>query len=113
MNMKPYNMPSTLGNAGSCRIYASDGSGRDSYVRYNMGGNTSGYKPAPATGLGQFSTVKEGYSPQKVERGGLGGSPPKRFNYAVNGTGRDTYIHCNNGGFKTNYAWKKDYDVYI
>lgn len=52
--MKPYNMPSTLGNAGSCRIYASDGSGRDSYVRYNMGGNTAGYKPAPATGMGQF-----------------------------------------------------------
>ena len=31
----------------------------------------------------------------------------------MNGSGRDTYIYNNHGGFMSNYAYKKDYDHYV
>ena len=43
----------------------------------------------------------------------MGGSPAKRLHYHVNGSGRDTYIYNNHGGFMSNYAYKKDYDHYV
>ena len=43
----------------------------------------------------------------------MGGSPAKRLHYHVNGSGRDTYIYNNHGGFMTNYGFKKDYDHYV
>ena len=35
------------------------------------------------------------------------------MHYHTNGTGRDTYIHSNHGGFMNNYAYKQDYDNYV
>ena len=45
--------------------------------------------------------------------GEASGSPPKKLHYHVNGTGRDTYIHANHGGFMNNYQYKQDYDSYV
>ena len=66
-----------------------------------------------AAKTGAFPRERQGYAPQQVARGGVGGSPAKRLHYHHNGTGRDTYIATNNGGFMTNYGFKKDYDSYI
>ena len=41
------------------------------------------------------------------------GSTVKKLHYHTNGTGRDTYIHSNNGGFMFNYSGKKDYDAFV
>ena len=35
------------------------------------------------------------------------------MHYQVNGTGRDSYIHVNQGGFASNYAYMNDRDAYV
>ena len=52
-------------------------------------------------------------SPAHVARGGGQGSPGKTIHYQVNGTGRDSYIHANHGGFACNYTWASDQDAYV
>ena len=47
-------MSTTLGQAGFTRIYATDGTGRDSYIHYNMGGNTAANFPSMAAKSGAF-----------------------------------------------------------
>ena len=106
-------MSSILGKAGATRIYNTDGTGRDTYIHFNMGGNTTANFPTQQAKGGGFTPQKTGFAPQNVARAGAGGSPAKRLHYHVNGTGRDTYIHSNHGGFMTNYGFKKDYDSYV
>ena len=52
-------------------------------------------------------------SAQHIARGGGQGSPGKTIHYHVNGTGRDSYIHCNQGGFASNYSYANDRDAYV
>lgn len=56
-------MSSILGKAGATRIYNTNGTGRDTYISFNMGGNTVGNFPARASGTGTMSATKEGWSP--------------------------------------------------
>ena len=86
-------------------IYKPDGHGRDTYARMNNGGNT----------LMNYATAKgqaDGCDPQFRLRHGLGrhshgqqqmsNSPSqKKFAYVQDGSGRDTYILNDNGGFYT------------
>ena len=44
--------------------------------------------------------------------GGLG-SPGKSLHYHTNGTGRDSYIHVNQGGFANHYSAKNDRDCFV
>lgn len=107
-------MRGVLGQAGQTRIYATDGTGRDTYINFNNGGNTAASFPTVAAKSGAFGRSASNFQPGGVARGGEGSmSPPKRLHYHVNGTGRDTYIHSNHGGFMNNYAYKQDYDSYV
>ena len=56
-------MSSILGKAGATRIYNTDGSGRDTYIHFNMGGNTIGNYPIQHTKGGSFAPNKTGFSP--------------------------------------------------
>ena len=69
--------------------------------------------PASAWHGGSFGAAKPEVSAQHIARGGGQGSPGKTIHYQVNGTGRDSYIHSNHGGFAFNYAWKSDQDAYV
>ena len=107
-------MRGVLGQAGNTRIYATDGTGRDTYINFNNGGNTAPTFPALAAKSGAFGRSASNFAPGGVARGGeSSASPAKRLHYHVNGTGRDTYIHSNHGGFISNYAGKQDYDSYV
>ena len=107
-------MRGVLGQAGNTRIYATDGTGRDTYINFNNGGNTAATFPALAAKSGAFGRSASNFAPGGVARmGESSASPAKRLHYHVNGTGRDTYIHSNHGGFISNYASKQDYDSYV
>ena len=68
---------------------------------------------APATKSGAFTNAHLRVSAQHVARGGGQGSPGKTVHYNVNGTGRDSYIHANHGGFCGSYAFQNDRDAYV
>lgn len=72
-----------------------------------MGGNTIANFATPAATGGFFHTnsVK---NLQKCAR-----SPEKTSHYNVDGTGRDSYILCNHGGFANNYRYIDDHKAYI
>jgi hypothetical protein len=40
-------------------------------------------------------------------------SPEKTTHYILNGTGRDTYIYQNHGGFASNYRYVDDMKSYV
>ena len=86
---------SILASAGRAKIYATDGTGRDSYVSCNSGGFSMTNAPAPAQRGGTFGAKVHKVSPAHIARGGGQGSPGKSVHYRVNGTGRASYIHCN------------------
>ena len=94
---------SILATAGRANIYNTDGTGRDTYVSHNSGGFTVMNQPT----LQQKSTSFNAGGPaQNLKRAGQGlGSPAKPLHYHVNGTGRDSYIHQNHGGFSQNYSF--------
>ena len=49
-----------------------------------------------------------------LKRAGAGiGSPAKPLHYHTNGTGRDSYIHNNNGGFTYKYSFQNSKDAYV
>ena len=60
---------------------------------------------APAPIVGSLGRRQNMVSPAHIARGGGQGSPGKTINYAVDGSGRDSYIHCNMGGFASNYKF--------
>ena len=95
---------SILASAGRAKIYNTDGTGRDTYVSFNSGGFTDMKTPAAAQQPGTFGQTMR-VSAQHIARGGGLGSPGKTIHYQVNGTGRDSYIHANHGGFSSNYQF--------
>ena len=99
---------SILATAGRAKIYNTDGSGRDTYVSTNSGGFSINNQPASAWHGGTMGAVAKAVSPGHVARGGGQGSPGKTIHYHVNGTGRDSYIHANHGGYVANYRWVAD-----
>ena len=104
---------SILATAGRAKIYSTDGSGRDTYVSCNSGGFSMVNQNAPATKNGTFGATQGRVSPQHIGRGGGQGSTGKYINYERNGTGRDSYIACNQGGFASNYSFHNDRDAYV
>ena len=69
--------------------------------------------PASAMRGGTIGPKNVNVSAQHIARGGGQGSPGKTIHYHVNGTGRDSYIHCNQGGFMSNYTYMNDRDAYV
>ena len=48
-------MSSIIAKAGQTRIYNTDGTGRDTYISFNMGGNTAGNFASKQQSPGSFS----------------------------------------------------------
>lgn len=86
-------MSQILKSAARTSIYSTnDGTGRDTYVSFDHGGNTAMYRPnAKHITHGQMRKSQGNFSP-------TGLIPPKTIHYDQNGTGRDTYIMCTSGG---------------
>ena len=104
---------SILASAGRAKIYNTDGTGRDTYIGTNSGGFSVNNFPAASFKGGSFGVQQNRVSPNHLARGGGLGSPGKTIHYQTNGTGRDSYIHCNQGGFASNYTFKNDRDAYV
>ncbi len=98
---------SILATAGKARIYNTDGTGRDTYIGFNNGGNTAPFMATQAAKSGVFR------SPGPKYRQVQGGSPAKKLHYRVDGTGRDSYIHVTDGGFTSKYGNMNDRDAYV
>ena len=100
---------SVLANAGKANIgktnmYVTNGSGRDTYVGYNNGGNTASSSMVKAVKKNMFFNHK-GYVRDD--------SPGKKPLYKQDGSGRDSYISSNNGGFTcTGAGSTKESDIY-
>ena len=84
------------------------------YISFNNGGFTAANIPTTGIKPGSFGRSQVNFNVLNIARGGEGNSSPaKRFNYNVNGSGRDTYIHDNHGGFVNNYSPKQNYTAYV
>ena len=84
------------------------------YIGVNNGGFTTASIPAAGMKPGSFGRSQDNFNPTNVARGGSSpGSPQKTNNYHTNGSGRDTYIATNHGGFVSNYSPKQNYDAYV
>ena len=91
-------MSQILSHAAKSSLYhQNDGTGRDTYVSFNNGGNTIMYVPnAKNITVGLMRQSSSGYL--TMEQGNANHSPPRTIHYDTNGTGRDTYIaHCDGG----------------
>lgn len=75
-----------------------NGTGRDTYIGFNMGSNTIGNFPTKAPVSGSFGSNSFDKHFSKHAR-----SPERTTHYKENGTGRDSYIFSNHGGFASNY----------
>ena len=92
--------------AGKTRVYNTDGTGRDTYIGFNNGGNTASYNPTLQAKSGLFR------SPGSHFRRG-DGSGGKKLHYQVDGSGRDSYIHITDGGFTSKYGKFNERDAYV
>ena len=72
---------SILATAGRAKIYATDGTGRDTYVSTNSGGFSINNQPASAWRGGTMGPQARNISPAHVARGGGQGSPGKTIHY--------------------------------
>lgn len=88
--------------------YQTDGTGRDTYIGYDSGGNTIGNSPSPAAQSSRYAVNQVGKDTFFKAR-----SPEKTTHYNLNGTGRDTYIFTNHGGFASNYRYVDDQKAYV
>ena len=96
---------SILASAGKAKLYPTDGSGRDTYVAINNGGFSIMEKQSPG--------VKTRFGKVPARGSGSFGSPQARpIHYQVNGTGRDSYIHANDGGLATNFGKYNNEEAY-
>ena len=90
------NKKSTILIQGGTRIYATDGSGRDTYIGFDNGGNTFRFE-------GTSNCYTKRGAMHSLNGHSIGGPNTnlmaKRYFYEMNGTGRDTYIHVDSGGF--------------
>ena len=73
-----------------------NGTGRDSYIQSNNGGFTIYHQGSGFDKPGTMRSTFVTRSPMK-NVGAL--QKQKPYHYVTNGTGRDTYIHFNHGGF--------------
>jgi hypothetical protein len=95
--------------AGKTRIYNTDGTGRDTYIGFDNGGNTAKYAPAQAWRKGEMSqTAGGGFGFPKQQS-----TATKNVHYHSDGTGRDSYIHVDQGGYMSNFAAKAVNDRYV
>jgi hypothetical protein len=96
---------------GKTRIYHTDGTGRDTYVGFDNGGNTKMYEASKGclTQNGKFNATTNGQFGYPKQRS----AAVKSVHYHADGTGRDTYIHCDQGGYMSNYAWQKQENAYV
>lgn len=90
------------------KLYHQDGSGRDTYIGFNSGGNTVSFLPSAAAQSGGLGGNYVGPNIARKAR-----SPEKTTHYNLNGTGRDTYIFTNHGGFASNYRYVDDQKAYV
>lgn len=97
--------------AGKPRIYNTDGTGRDTYVGFDNGGNTFIYQPSK----GCYTRKGAFYAPASASYGypKTGVQATKTVHYHADGTGRDTYIGCDQGGYMKNYRWHKQENTYV
>jgi len=81
-----------------------DGTGRDTYINFNNGGNTIMYQPnAKNITNGAMKKTASSYALMDAQSSH---SPPRTIHYDTDGTGRDTYIlHCD-GGFHNQYPYQ-------
>lgn len=102
-------MSSVFAIAGKTRVYNTDGTGRDTYIGFDNGGNTKKYEPVPCPRQGimsQTCTSFFGYPKQQS-------AAVKNVHYHSNGTGRDSYIHVDQGGYMNNFSTKAVNDRYV
>ena len=99
---------SILATAGKAFIYNTDGTGRDTYIGFNSGGNTMGNFPTAAAKGGAFRSIEA----RQYRIAGVGDSA-KKLHYQVDGTGRDSYIHINAGGFNAIANKQNSRDAFI
>ena len=92
-------MSRTLANAGRSKIYTTDGTGRDTYIGFSSGGFLPMKTNAAADKSGRFNTPQKMISKETGTR-----SPHRTVHYAANGSGRDSYINANSGGFESHYS---------
>ena len=71
-------------------LYQENGSGRDTYISFNNGGNTM------ANSVSRPGNASR--SPSRAQPVILSGSASKTIHYMQDGTGRDSYIGWNSGG---------------
>ena len=93
--------------AGKTRTYNINGTGRDTYISFDNGGNTARYTPVKVEKPGKLMSPRSNF-----RLGGLG-SPGRKIHYNVDGTGRDSYIHDNDGGFSYRYGRLNSKDTYV
>ena len=78
------------------RQYKTDGTGRDTYIGFDNGGFNIMYTPYKQAELGTFGGGK---GKSKFYHRTSSKPTYKIVNYPQDGTGRDTYVLSNNGGF--------------
>ena len=101
-------MSSTLANAGRSKIYNTDGTGRDTYIGFSSGGFLPMKTNAPGERGGRLGSPMKVLSKETGNR-----SPHRTVHYAANGSGRDSYIGANSGGFASHYSIMNDRDIYV
>ena len=74
--------------------YQINGTGRDSYIAADNGGFYIRNEPTKAADIGSFISTKPKYAHNYSNQ-----IPQKYVFYTTNGSGRDSYIVNNNGGF--------------
>ena len=83
-------------NGKACFYAQNDGTGRDTYVSFNQGGNTLAYEPnAKGITNGQLRNRCHSVAMMNLH------IQAKTPHYNQNGSGRDTYILDRHGGFNT------------
>jgi hypothetical protein len=81
--------------------YHANGTGRDSYINVHSGGFYKPYAPVPAAPVTSFSAKKiPNASPSPIIHA-------KPHHYRSDGSGRDHYIGCNEGGLANSASFVK------
>ena len=103
-------MSHILATAAKASLYANNnGTGRDTYISFNNGGNTSMYVPnAKHIRNGRFH--QRSFTSVLPNQGQI---PAKTISYDQDGTGRDGYIMTNSGGFKYNFDKVAPAEYYV
>lgn len=103
-------MSHIFANAAKASLYQNNnGTGRDTYISFNNGGNTSMYVP-------NAKNIRDGRLHQRSFTSvfpNSGSLPAKTITYDQDGTGRDGYIMANSGGFKYNFDKVAPANAYV